>query len=138
MNKDLTGLGDLDIEEIDRKQREELRARDPNNDAEVLLEMWTLAHLTRNGKTVRRVVYGVVTRCLTEDYMDGEIVCSPDLYGIPSSPNGARVYCSQWLRFECKGPGKEITIPEEELSSRLPDPDQSIADIKRRLEDREL
>lgn len=69
-----------------------------------------------------RVVFGVVTRCLTDHYMLGEIVCSPPLYDIRFDPE-QRIYVSQWLRFECRGLGREITIPETDAD-----------EIKRRLE----
>ena len=79
MSDDLFGLGDNDIADVDRRQREELRWRNPNNEPEVLLSMWTLARLTRDDKIVNTVVYGVVTKCLTDDYQVGDIVCSPPL-----------------------------------------------------------
>ncbi|WP_288944985.1 hypothetical protein [uncultured Marinobacter sp.] len=137
MTKDLTGQGDLDIKELDRKRREDLHKRNPNNVPEVTLQMWTLAHLTRDGQVVRKVVYGVVTQCLTDDYRVGEIVCSPDLYDTPHDPS--RPICvSQWLRFECVGKGHEITISEDELQSRLPGPDADADKIRRKVESGEL
>jgi hypothetical protein len=137
MSENLTGLGDNDLADIDRERRDELRKRNPGNAPEVTLVMWTLAHLTRDERVVRTVVYGVVTRSLTDDYMLGEIVCSPPLYDMPTEPSRP-IYVSQWLRFECKGKGNEITIPEDELQRRLPDPDADPNDIKRRLENGEL
>lgn len=137
MTRDTTGLGDLDIEELDRSRREKLRARNPKNDPEVTLQMWTFAHLTRNGQVVRRVVYGVVTQCMTDDYTTGEIACSPDLYDTPLDPSRP-IFVSQWLRFECQGKGNEITIPEDELQHRLPHPDADPDEIKRRVESGEL
>lgn len=78
------------------------------------------------------VVYGVVTGCLTDDYRVGDVVCSPSLMSTPPHP-GRRIYVSQNLRFECAGEGNEITIPEDELRRRLPDPDASTDDIKIQL-----
>jgi hypothetical protein len=137
MSKDLTGLGDNDIEDLDRRRRNELRAQNPMNEAEVTLEMWTVATLTRDAQVVGRVVFGVVTRCLTDDYMLGAIACSPPLYDIEPVPE-KRIYVSQWLRFECRGLGREVTIPENELQSRLPDPGADSDDIKHRIEGGEL
>lgn len=136
MTKDLTGLGDLDIKELDRKRREDLHKRNPNNVPEVTLQMWTLAHLTRDGEVVKGRLWSchaVPDRRL--QYR--EIVCSPDLYDAPHDPS--RLICvSQWLRFECLGKGHEVTIPEDELQSRLPDPDADADKIKRKLESGEL
>jgi hypothetical protein len=115
MSNDYLGLGDGDIDDIDRAKREELRRRNPNNRPEVRLEMWTLAQLTRNDKIVRTVVYGVVTDCLTDDYLPGEVVCSPALIQVID-----RICVSQHLRYELKGPGNEITIDESDLQGRLP------------------
>lgn len=130
MGKDLFGLGDNDIAELDRKNRDELLARNPDNQPEVTLEMWTLAHLTRGDQKVRTVVFGVVSECLTDDYMTGDIVCSTSLLDTPPHPK-RRIYVSQALRFECKGAGSEITIPENELNSRLPDFEAGVNDIER-------
>lgn len=132
MNKDL-GLGDLDIEEIDRRKREELRRRNPDNEPEVTLEMWTLARLTRDDQVVRSVVLGVVTKCLTDDYLVGDVVCSPALVSVPMPP-GRLIYVTMKLRYECIGPGREVTIAEDELDNLLPDPSADMDDIKRRLE----
>jgi hypothetical protein len=137
MSKDGLGLGDNDIEGIDRRQRDKLREHNPGNEPEVVLEMWTLAHLTRDFDVVRAVVYGVVTQCLTDDYVLSEIVCSESLLDTPPHPS-RRIYVSNQLRYECKGPGREITIPESELSKRLPDPATSIKDIKLQIERGEL
>lgn len=137
MGKDLFGLGDNDIAELDRKKRDELLARNPDNQPEVTLEMWTLAHLTRDNRRVRTVVFGVVSECLTDDYMVGDIVCSTSLLDTPPHPD-RNIYVSQLLRFECKGTGSEITIPEEELDSRLPDPEGGVDHIKRRLDSDEI
>jgi hypothetical protein len=137
MSEDLTGLGDNDISEINRKRHEELRDRNPDNEPEVTLSKWTLARLTRGGQFARSVVYGVVTNCLTDDYRVGDIACSSSLVSTPPHP-GRRIFVSQNLRFECQGAGNEITIPEEELNSRVPGPDESIDDIKRRLESGQL
>ena len=134
MTKDLTGLGDLDIEEMDRRRRDELRRRNPNNEPEVKLEPWTLAHLTRDNRPVRSVVYGVVTQCLTDDYLIGDIVCSPSLLSTP--PHfGRRIYVTKHLRYECIGPGREVTIPEDELDTMqpYPDPDTDPNDVKPKL-----
>lgn len=136
--KDLTGLGDLDIEDLDRRRREQLRALNPHNRSEVVLEMWTLAHLRRGDKIVRRVVYGVCTESLADDYVQGEIICSPDLYNIMPPDDEPQVYCSKRLRYECRGPGREITIQEEELKDCLSDPGADPADIRRRIEDGEI
>ena len=129
MGKDLFGLGDNDIAELDRKNREELLARNPDNQPEVTLEMWTLAHLTRGDQKVRTVVFGVVSECLTDDYMTGDIVCSTSLLDTPPHPK-RRIYVSQMLRYECKGAGSEITIPEDELNSRLPAPEAGVNDFE--------
>ncbi len=128
MSKDLLGFGDNDISELDSKKHQELCLRNPGNDPEVTLEQWTLAHLTRNGLPIGSVVYGVVTECLTDDYSVGDIVCSPGLLDTPEHP-GRRIYVTQRLRYECKGAGNEITIPEGELSERLPDPNSELGDI---------
>ena len=137
MTKDLKGLGDLDIEEMDRRMRDELRRRNPNNQPEVTIEMWTLARLTRDDRMVRSVVYGVVTKCLTDDYLVGDIVCSPSLSSAPTHP-GRCIYVTKDLRYECIGPGRQITIPEDDLATRLPDPDAGPGDIKRKVERGEL
>ncbi len=137
MSKDLLGLGDNDIEHMDRQTRGELQKRNPDNQPEVTLLKWTLAQLTCNNQVMRTVVYGVVTECLTDVYRVGDIVCSPSLINTPPHP-GRRIFVSQNLRFECKGEGNEITIPEDELRRRLPDPDASTDDIKRQIERGEL
>jgi len=137
MSKDLFILGDNDIADIDRRQREELRRRNPKNEPEVVLSMWTLAQLTRDDQIVRTVVYGVVTQCLTDDYQVGDIVCSPSLLSTPPHP-GRRIYVTPRLRFECKGAGNEITIREDELSRRLLAPDADMDNIKRQIERGEL
>jgi hypothetical protein len=133
MSKNLLGLGDNDIDEMNHKRRAELRQRNPDNDPEVTLEMWTLAHLTRDDRVVKSLVYGVVTQCLTDDYMIGDIACSPSLLGTPDHP-GRRIYVTQKLRYECKGAGNEVTISEAEFDERLLDPYANIDDSKRRLE----
>lgn len=119
MWEDLFGLGDNDIKELDRAKRDELRARNPDNEPEVTLEMWTLAHLTRDNEKIRTVVFGVVSGCLTNDYIVGDIACSTSLLPTPPHPQ-RRIFVSQRLRFECKGAGNEITVSEDELDSRLP------------------
>jgi hypothetical protein len=121
MSEDLTGLGDNDISDIDRKRRDELRMRNSDNRPEVTLTMWTLAHLTRGNQIVRSVVYGIISECLTDDYMLGDIICSRSLIDTPEH-RGRRIFVSQNLRFECVG-GNEITIPEDELSRQLPGSD---------------
>lgn len=137
MTDDLFGLGDNDRDALDRKKRDDLRDRNPDNQPEVVLSMWTLANLTEDGQVVRRAVYGLVDECLTDDYLSGDIACNESLIDVPEHL-GRRIYVSQRLRFECKGIGNEITIPEEDLWLRLPDPGSSTDDIKRRLESGEL
>ena len=90
MRKDLTGLGDLDIEEIDRRRREELHHRNPNNLPEVTLTNWTFAQLICDDGVARSLVCGVVTECLTEDYQIGDFACSLQLLETPPHP-GRRI-----------------------------------------------
>lgn len=137
MTGNLLGLGDNDVADLDRSKREELRKRNPENRPEVTLEMWTLAILMQDDRVVKKVVYGVVTECLTDDYTVGEIACSHALIDVPQHP-GCRIFVSQRLRYECKGPGTTVTIPEHELDPRLPNPDDNIEAIKRRVEDGNL
>ncbi|QSP94008.1 hypothetical protein LPB19_12495 [Marinobacter salinisoli] len=137
MSDDLLGLGDNDIDALDQKKREDLRSRNPNNEPEVVLSMWTLATLTQAGEVVKKVVFGVVEQCLTDDYQTGDIACSESLIDVPQHPE-TRIYVSQKLRYECKGIGREVTIAEEEFWRCLPDTDASIDDLKRRLERGEL
>ncbi|MDO6442060.1 hypothetical protein [Marinobacter sp. 2_MG-2023] len=137
MTENLLGLGDNDIADYDRRKREELRQRNPENRAEVTLEMWTLAILLRDDQVVKKVVYGVVTDCLTGDYTIGEVACSQSLINVPQHP-GRRIFVSQKLRYECKGPGTTVTIPEHELNTHLPYPDDDIEAIKRRVESGKL
>lgn len=134
---DMIGLGDNDIADFDRKKREEIRRRNPNNEAEVALEMWTLANLTRGQRVVKKVVYGVVSRTFVDNYLPGEIVCSAALFDIHYNEENL-VCVTQRFRYECTGPGREITIPEHALDSYLPDPDADPDDIKRRIENNEL
>lgn len=119
MSDSLLGLGDNDIEAINRQQREELVRRNPENRPEVVLSKWTLADLTVDGKVVRAVVYGVVTESLTDKFGIGEIICSPSLIRA-AMDSERRIYASKHLRFECRGRGNEITIPESDLRTRLP------------------
>lgn len=137
MAKDLTGLGDLDVEDMDRRTRDEFRMRNPDNQSEVTLEMWTLARLTRDDQRLRSVVYGIVVGCLTDDYSIGDIACSGSLFDVPQHPD-RRIFVSKRLRYECKGPGSEITIREDELEGRLPNSDASTDDVKRQKEHGEL
>ena len=125
MSEDLTGLGDIDVEELDRKKLEEMRRRNPNNQPEVVLTKWTLAHLTQASQVVRSVVFGKVAQCLTDHYQVGDIVCSLALKNTPEHP-GRLIYVTQRLRYECIGEGSEVTIPEHELNSRIPDSDTGI------------
>jgi hypothetical protein len=133
MSDDLFGLGDNDIAEVDRRQREELGRRNPKNEPEVVLSMWTLARLTRDDKIVKTVVYGIVGKCLTDDYQVGDVVCSPPLLVTPRH-HGRRIYVTPRLRFECKGAGNKITIREGDLSIGLPDPDADTDDINLQTE----
>lgn len=137
MTENLLGLGDNDIADLNRSKLEELRKRNPENRPEVTLEMWTLAILMQDDQVVKKVVYGVVTECLTDDYTVGEIACSQSLIDVPQHP-GRRIFVSQKLRYEGKGPGTTITIPEHELDPRLPNPDDNIEAIRRRVEDGNL
>lgn len=93
--------------------------RNPENRPEVVLSKWTLANLTVDDKVVRTVVYGVVTESLTDQYGLGDIICSPSLIRAAMDEDH-RIYASKHLRFECQGRGNEITIPESDLSTRLP------------------
>lgn len=133
MSKDLFGLGDNDIADLDRRQQGELRRLNPTNEPEVVLSKWTLAHLTHNDQLVKTVVYGVVTKCLTDDYQLGDIVCSPSLLSTSPHP-GRRIFVTPRLRFECKGAGKITKIREDELSKRLPDPDADTGEMNPKIE----
>jgi len=126
VSKDLTGLGDLDIEELDRKRREKLREQNPNNEPAIFLERWTLAHLTRDDRVVSRVVFGVVIKTLTDDYIIGEIVCSQQLLDVPQH-QGRKIFVSRQLRYECTGPGREVTIDENELKNYFPNSDSTVS-----------
>ena len=121
MSDDLLGFGDNDIADLDRRQQEELRRRNPQNEPEVVLSMWTLARLTRDDKIMTTVVYGIVTKCLTDDYQAGDVVCSPPLLRA-TRQQGRRIYVTSRLRFECKGAGNIIRIHEDELRKKLPAP----------------
>ena len=137
MRKDLAGLGDLDIEEINRKQREEFRHRNPHNSPEVTLSDWLLVRVTRNDQLVRTFVYGVVTECLTDDYQIGDTACSTPLLDTPPHP-GRSVYVSQKLRYDCKGPGTAVSISEDEFKNRLANPETSVEELRRCLKHGEL
>lgn len=118
MSDSLLGLGDNDIEMINRQRREELIRRNPENRPEVVLSKWTLANLTVDGEVVRTVVYGLVTESLTDQYGLGDIICSPSLIRAAMDIE-RRIFASKHLRFECHGRGNEITIPESDLRTRL-------------------
>jgi hypothetical protein len=79
------------------------------------------------------LVSGIIEPLHTDDHLVGDIACSLSLLDTPEHP-GRRIFVTQKLRYECKGTGNEVTIPEEELNSRLPDPDATMEDNKRRLE----
>ena len=119
MSTNLLGLGDLDVEEIDRQKRERLKLRNPNNEPEVKLSKWTHAVLVRDGKRVGHVVYGCVIECLIDDYEVSEIACSGPIIFVPDHP-GRRIYVTKNLRFECVKEGNEIEIEESELPFHLP------------------
>lgn len=59
---------------------------------------------------------------------------NPSLLLNTQKRRGRDSYVTQRLRFECKRPGNELTIPEEELDKRLLDPNDNNDDITRRLE----
>jgi hypothetical protein len=120
MSNDHLGLGDNDLDDIDRAKREELRRRNPDNEPEVQIKRWTHALLKTNGKIDREVVFGCVVRCLTDDYQVDEIVCSHSIVYTPDHP-GRRIYATQRLRFECLGVGNSITIEESDLEHYLAD-----------------
>jgi hypothetical protein len=119
MSDDIFGLGDNDIQDLERAKREDLRRRNPDNVPEIQLENWTHARLLRDEKIVREVVFGCVVSCLTDDYQVGDIVCSHAIVYTPE-PLG-HIYATQRLRFECLKYGSEITIDESELESYLLD-----------------
>ena len=115
---DFLGLGDNDIADLDRQKRNERRRNNPHNEPEVQLELWTLARVYRDGCEVNRVVYGCVTRCLVQDIVVGEIVCSDPIIPTPEHA-GRRIYVTKNLRYECLKEGNEISIDENELKLRL-------------------